>query len=198
MGDNWVVGDLVTALAEGGVKQGDLVGLVVGSGGAVSVAIDAGEWEASVADVGLADEKIRPRWVVWSQQDARGLVAAGVRLATCWDVAAVHRLLFGGWRAEAGYVWACLHGQKPDEIPAGTGEPDLFSAAEDSAEAPVLGAAAALAAARLQLASLEGQGDGGRIGTARAESTAAAASASKNPRPWWSMILRPKVLRCWL
>jgi DNA polymerase-1 len=166
------VGDLVTVLAEGGVKQGDLVGLVMGSDGVVSVALDGGEWEASVADVGVADEKIRPRWVVWSQQDARGLVAGGVRLATCWDVAAVHRLLFGGWRAEAGYVWACLHGQKPDEIPAGTGEPDLFSAAEDSAEAPVLGAAAALAAARLQLASLEGQGDGGRIGTARAESTA--------------------------
>jgi DNA polymerase-1 len=172
VGDNWRVGDLVTALAESGVRQGDLVGLVVGSGGAVSVAIDGGEWEASVADVGLADEKIRPRWVVWSQQDARGLVAAGVRLATCWDVAAVHRLLFGGWRAEAGYVWACLHGQKPDEIPAVTGEPDLFSVAEGTADAPVLGAAAALAAARLQLASLEGQGDGGRVGTARAESTA--------------------------
>ena len=84
----------MTVLAEGGVKQGDLVGLVMGSDGVVSVALDGGEWEASVADVGVADEKIRPRWVVWSQQDARGLVAAGVRLATCWDVAAVHRLRF--------------------------------------------------------------------------------------------------------
>jgi DNA polymerase family A len=162
----------VTALAEGGVRQGDLVGLVVGSGGAVSVAADGGEWEASAADVGVADEKIRPRWVVWSQQDARGLVAAGVRLATCWDVAAVHRLLFGGWRAEAGYVWGCLHGQKPDEIPAVTSEPDLFSVAEGSADAPVLGAAAALAAARLQLGRLEGQRDEGKVGTAHAESTA--------------------------
>ena len=36
----------------------------------------------------------------------------------------------------------------------------------------MLGAAAALDAARLQLAGLEAQGDGGRIGTARAESTA--------------------------
>jgi DNA polymerase-1 len=172
VGDNWRVSDLVTVLVEAGVRQGDLVGLAVGSGGAVRVAAGGGEWEASVADVGVADEKIRPRWAVWSQQDAQGLVAAGVRLATCWDIAAVHRLLFGGWRAEAGYVWACLHGEEPDEIPAVTSEPDLFSAARDSPDAPVLGAAAALEAARLQLAGLEGQGDVSRVGTARAESTA--------------------------
>ena len=56
----------------------------------------------------------------------------------------VHRLLFGGWRAEARYAWACLHGQKPDEVPAATAEPDLFSMVDDAPEAPVLGAAAAL------------------------------------------------------
>jgi DNA polymerase I len=166
------VGDLVTVLAEGGVRQGDLVGLVVGTGGAVSVAADGVEWEASVADVGAADDKIRPRWAVWSQQDARELVAGGVRLATCWDVAAVHRLLFGGWRAEPGYVWACLHGREPDEIPVVTSEPDLFSVASDAADAPVLGAAAALEAARLQRARLKGRGDEGKVGTAHAESTA--------------------------
>src|SRR6202043_2491219 len=144
----------------------------MGSDRVVSVALDGGEWEASVADVGVADEKIRPRWVVWSQQDARGLVAGGVRLATGWDVAAVHRLLFGGWRAEPGYVWACLHGEAPDEVPAVSGQPDLFSVAEDVPDVPVLGAAAALAAARLQLAALEEQGGGARVSTARSESTA--------------------------
>ncbi|MGH3208191.1 MAG: DNA polymerase, partial [Trebonia sp.] len=133
---------------------------------------DGVELEASVADVGVADEKLRPRWAVWSQQDARGLVAGGVRLATCWDVAAVHRLLFGRWRAEPGYVWACLHGQEPDDIPAVTGVPDLFSVAEGVADEPVLGAAAALTAARLQRARLEGLGGEGKVGTAHAESTA--------------------------
>ena len=172
MGDNWRVGDLVTALSEAGVRQGDLVGLVVGGDGVVTVAADEDEWEASVADVGVADEKMRPRWVVWAQEDARELVAHGVRVATCWDVAAVHRLLFGGWRAEAGYVWACLHGQSPDEVPAATGEPDLFSAVEDSPGVPALGAAAALQAARLQLARLEGEGGAARVSTARSESTA--------------------------
>jgi DNA polymerase-1 len=154
------------------VRQGDLVGLVVGSGGAARVAVGGQELDASAADVELADEKIRPRWVVWSQQDARELVAHGVRLATCWDIAAVHRLLFGGWRAEAGYAWACLHGQAPEEVPAATSEPDLFSTAEDAQDAPVLGATAALEAARLQLARLEEPGGAGRLSTARAESTA--------------------------
>ena len=172
MGDNRGVGDLVTVLAEAGVRQGDLVGLVMGSDGRVTVAVDGDEREALVADIGAADEKVRPRWVIWSQEDARGLVAHGVRVATCWDVSAVHRLLFGGWRAEAGYVWACLHGQSPDEIPAVAGEPDLFSAAEDSPGAPTLGAAAALEAARLQLARLEEEADGARVSTARSESTA--------------------------
>ena len=166
------MGDLVSALAEAGVRQGDLVGLAVGADGMVAVAVDGGEFGASVADVGVADEKVRPRWVLWSQGDAQGLVGAGVRVATGWDVAAVHRLLFGGWRAEPGYVWACLHGEAPDEVPVASGQPDLFSVAEDAPDAPVLGAAAALAAARLQLAALEEQGGGARVSTARSESTA--------------------------
>jgi DNA polymerase-1 len=172
VGDNWLVSDLVAALGRAGVRPGDLVGLTVAADGAVTVAGDGAEWQASVADVGAADENVRPRWVVWSQETARELVGRGVRLATCWDVAAVHRLLFGGWRAEPGYAWACLHGQAPDAVPAPASEPDLFSTADDAPDAPVLGAAAALAAARLQLARLEEEGGGARVSTARSESTA--------------------------
>jgi DNA polymerase-1 len=166
------VSDLVAALETAGVSAGELVGLTVAEDGAFVVAGDAGEWTVSVDDVGLADEKIRPRWAVWSQETARLLVAHGVRLATCWDVAAAHRLLFGGWRAEPGYVWACLHGQAPDEVPPVTSEPDLFSVADGAPDAPVLGTSAALEAARLQLALLDEQGGGARVGTARSESTA--------------------------
>jgi DNA polymerase-1 len=172
VGDNEDVGDLLTVLAEAGVKRGDLVGLSVSADGPASVAVDGGERAASVADVGAADQEIRPRWVLWSQETARVLVARGVRLATCWDVAAVHRLLFGGWRADPGYAWACLHGAAPGEVPAATGVPDLFSVAGDAPDAPVLGVAAALEAAERQLASLEEQGGGARVSTARCESTA--------------------------
>lgn len=155
-----------------GVGAGDFVGLTVGADGAAVVSPDGDEQEASVADVELADKEIRPRWAVWSQETARELVGRGVRIATCWDVAAVHRLLLGGWRAEPAYVWACLHGRRPEDVPVAPGEPDLFSVAEDAREAPVLGASAALAAARLQLARLEGQGGAARVSTARSESAA--------------------------
>lgn len=164
--------DLVSWLVDAGVRRGDLVGLWIGGDGEVTVAGDGGEWGGSVADVAAADEKVRPRWVVWSQETSRELVRHGARVATCWDVAAVHRLLFGGWRAEPAYAWACLHGQAPEDVPAVTREPDLFSMAEDAADAPVLGATAALAAARLQLARLAEEGGATRVSTARSESTA--------------------------
>ena len=38
---------------------------------------------------------VRSRWVVWSEDTTGALVEAGVRAATAWDVAAVHRLLSG-------------------------------------------------------------------------------------------------------
>ena len=38
------------------------------------------------------------------------LIRAGVRVATCWDISAVHRLLFGGWRSDPTRVWAQLYG----------------------------------------------------------------------------------------
>jgi DNA polymerase-1 len=172
VGDNGGVGDLLTWLAAAGVKRGDFVGLFAGGDGGFTVAVDAGEACGPVAEVAAAEEALRPRWAVWSQEAARELVRGGVRVATCWDVAAVHRLLFGGWRAEAGYAWACLHGQGAEDLPAVAGEPDLFSVAQDAPDAPALGASAALAAARLQLAALGEQGGAARVSTARSESTA--------------------------
>ena len=165
------MGDLVAALSLAGVGQGDLVGLMVTRDGALAAAMNDAEWAGPAADVAVADAQVRPRWAMWSQETARTLVGQGIRLATGWDIAAVHRLLFGGWRADPAYAWECLHGQRPDQVPVAAGTPDLFSAADDAPDAPALGAAAALEAAGLQLASLTEQG-GGRISTARCESTA--------------------------
>ena len=85
--------------------------------------------------------EIRPRWVTWSQEDAQRLVALGVRLSTCWDVAAVHRLLFGGWRADPGFAWAHLRGLPLDGVPApgpaaAVGMADLFDAAREEESPP--------------------------------------------------------------
>jgi len=124
--------DLVTSLRQAGVQRGDLVALVIspalGFGLATADSAAGGSWAVvpgTAAEVGRADEALRPRWVVWSGQTAARLAADGVRLATCWDIAAAHRLLFGGWRADPGLVWARLRGLAPDTMPAG-GPLDLF------------------------------------------------------------------------
>ncbi|MEO5723057.1 MAG: DNA polymerase, partial [Ilumatobacteraceae bacterium] len=54
-----------------------------------------------------------------------------------WDLAAVHRLLAGEWRADAGRVWAGAHGLDTDSIPVRR-PPDLFhQAAADDQRHPV-------------------------------------------------------------
>jgi len=119
--------DLVTSLRQAGVNRGDLVALVVSPAFELGLAAGDGSWAVAgvAAEVGRADEELRPRWVLWSGQTAARLAAAGVRLATCWDIAAVHRLLFGGWRADPGLAWARLHGLATETVPAG-GPLDLF------------------------------------------------------------------------
>ncbi len=164
--------DLTGWLRANQVSQGGLVGVAVEPDGAVAVAVPDDALTADPGQLLAADREIRPRWAVWSQETARALVRGGVRLTTCWDVAAVHRLLFGGWRADPAYAWALLHGVPADQIPSpGTGEPDLFSFADEQ-QAPALGAAEALQAAGLQRTALASGSDSGiEVATARAEST---------------------------
>jgi DNA polymerase I len=122
--------DIVASLRQAGVARGDLVGLVVSPALGLGLATADRAWPVAAgaglaAAVGRADEALRPRWVVWSGQAAARLVADGVRLATCWDVAAAHRVLFGGWRADPGWAWARLRGLATDTLPA-EGPLDLF------------------------------------------------------------------------
>src|SRR5580704_18105589 len=142
---NGSVGDaeLVTRLRQAGVGRADLVGLAVSPDGTVAVAADAvaAGWVGSAGELAVADAEVRPRWATWSQEDAQRLIAQGVRLATCWDVAAVHRLLFGGWRADPGFAWAHLRGLPLDGVPvprpaAAAGMADLFDAAREEESPP--------------------------------------------------------------
>jgi DNA polymerase I len=189
--------DLVSALRRAGVGRGDLAGLAVAPDGTVAVAVADSGWTGPASALAEADGALRPRWVTWSQETAQRLVPAGVRLATCWDVAAAHRLLFGGWRADPGWVWAHLRGLPAGEVPApGPRSPgaDLFDTAGDGpdlvgpdghlspewtrggwADSPArLQAWARLAreAAELQGAAIASSGGGAlAVATARSEST---------------------------
>jgi DNA polymerase I len=165
--------DLLAWLRANQVSQGGLAGIAVEADGSVAVAVPNGTLAAAPEELLAADREIRPRWAVWSQETARALIRDGVRLTTCWDVAAVHRLLSGGWRADPAYTWACLHGVPADQIPSpASGEPDLFSFADDQQGGPALGAAQVLEAAELQRAALaRGNERGIEVATARSEST---------------------------
>jgi DNA polymerase I len=128
-------------LRESGVIRGDLVALVVGPEVGVAMATPAGRLcvSAAVDDpasvVRCVEQALRPRWVIWSNATAVPLVDAGVRVATCWDIAAVQRLLFGGSRADPARVWAQLRDLALDAIPS-TGPLDLFSHAAYGDSAP--------------------------------------------------------------
>ena len=122
---------LLADLRAAGVGRGDLVALAVAPG--VGLGVAAGGFGSALATaepadaVGRIESELAPRWVWWSNETPAVLTAAGVRVARCWDLAAVHRLLFGGWRAEPSLVWAALHGLSPATIPA-AGQLDLDGA----------------------------------------------------------------------
>lgn len=130
---------MVERLRRDGVARGDLVALAVAPDVGVGLATSVGSLSVPATDldepgrlaavVRTVDDALRPRWVWWSNETAAALVAAGVRVSTCWDVAAVERVLFGGWRADPARVWAHLHDLPLESIPR-PGPLDLFSQAD--------------------------------------------------------------------
>lgn len=128
-----------------GVRPGTFVGTCLRIG--VGVGLAVGEHTLAlatpdpVAALHISFDLLRPRPVWWACGDggAAALVAAGVRPAVCWDLAAVHRLLCGGWRADPSSLWAWLHDLDLATIPA-LGQLDLLGSVggdEGDAEQPV-------------------------------------------------------------
>jgi DNA polymerase-1 len=73
------------------------------------------------------------RWVWWNKETAAALLAMDVVPSRCWDLAAVHRLLVGGWRSGPERVWADARELDASTIP--TLKPiDLFTQAVDSGD----------------------------------------------------------------
>jgi DNA polymerase-1 len=103
---------MLDELRMAGVQRGDIVALVLKNGVGLGVAAAGQRWATATAEpaevVQAIEAAIRPRWVLWSKETTSELVAADVRIASCWDIATVHRLLFGGWRAEPARVVATL------------------------------------------------------------------------------------------
>ena len=113
--------DAALAAARGaGVGPGTPVAVAASAGG-TGLAAGGHEWAvtAPAADVvRRLGASLAPRWVWWSaHESAPALVAAGVVVTACWDVAAVHRLLHGGFAERPADVWAQARGLDPDAAP---------------------------------------------------------------------------------
>jgi DNA polymerase-1 len=124
---------VVDELRRLGVGDGDQLGLALATSGGAGIAVDDHRIAIGPDDarsvVATIEAALRPRWVWWSNGTAAALIAAGIRVARCWDVAAVHRLLSGGWTATPPVMWARIHHLDRDTMPS-TAPLDLFSVAE--------------------------------------------------------------------
>ena len=128
-----VTGDAGSGAAGGGDVGGGDVVAVAQADRCWSVRAEPGDHGAVARIVTLIEDELRPRWVWWTNSTAATLLSAGVRVATCWDVAAVHRLQFGGWRAEPARVWALLHSLSDDALPV-MGQLGLLDAPADEGD----------------------------------------------------------------
>ena len=130
--DNAIVDDLRRA----GLERGGFLSLSLVPGAGLAVATLDGAC-LSVADrpvevVRLIEEAFRPRWVLWGSGVTAVLVDGGLRLTKSWDIAAVQRLLDGGWRMDPARAWAAVHDLSADELPV-VATADLFTQPDDSA-----------------------------------------------------------------
>ena len=106
-----------------GFEPGGLLALVIVPGAGAAAAFDDGSssqsWPVAEDVVGdfvrRSEAELRPRWIVWDRATTAHLVHLGVRISKCWDIAAVQRLLVGGWRTDPARAWAELH--DPSTLP---------------------------------------------------------------------------------
>src|ERR1700753_1366615 len=78
--------DLVTSLRQACVRRCDLVALVISRALELWLAAGASAWTIPgvAAEIGRADEELRPRWVLWSGETAARLADTVARVGTMW------------------------------------------------------------------------------------------------------------------
>ena len=113
---------LVDQLRQAGLTRGALLAIAVDPAVGCALATGTG-WSVAFPAFGVArviadiEQEHGPRWVMWTGAPASQLVAIGVRVARCWDVDAVQRLLVGGWRVDPPRTWAELRGLSIERLP---------------------------------------------------------------------------------
>jgi DNA polymerase I len=117
--------------------RGTLLAVVVTSTGLV-VATQQASWMLSCSDpvnvIASIEQQVKPRWLWWSPPfaDLSG-PARHVDVAMCWDLSAVHRLIFGGWKTDPARIWSSLQGLNADSLPS-MGQLDLLADRSDEGD----------------------------------------------------------------
>ncbi|MEO6887259.1 MAG: DNA polymerase [Jatrophihabitantaceae bacterium] len=131
--------DVSAQLRAAGFAARDLLALAYAPGVGVGLAAGGRAWALAGTDasgvVCALEAEFGPRWLWWSGDTAAALIADGVRVSACWDLAAVHRVLFGGWNADPATVWAALHELSAESVP-GLGQLDLLRPSGDDGGDP--------------------------------------------------------------
>jgi DNA polymerase I len=113
-----------------GFPRGGFLALSVSADQSYALATANGAWSFEAGPGGVAasvqviEREFRPRWVWWSAASVSSVVSV-VHIASCWDLDAVNRLLFGGWTRSPERIWAELHDLPLTGIP-GMGQLDLL------------------------------------------------------------------------
>ena len=130
-------GALARALADAEVPRGAALAVALPDGLGVAITDGTRTWRCAadqpVCVVAEVDAVLRPRWVWWDRSVPDALLSGGVRVATCFDVTAVQRMLLGRWRLDPARIWASLHELAWSTMPA-VGQLDLLGASLETDE----------------------------------------------------------------
>ena len=118
------------AIAGSGFRPGDRLAVAVAGATAGLAWVGGAAGEVPLSLLLQAETELQPRWVCWSPGDLLVLTRAGLRVARCWELATVHRLLFGGWAADPARIWAAIHDLDEGSLP-GSGQLDLLGGGGD-------------------------------------------------------------------
>jgi len=103
------------------IDRGDTVAIAIHPATGIGFATSDHQWSITTPDpLALLAElstESSPRWVWWGRETSAQLASAQIPIDRGWDVLAVHRFLYGGWRTRIGEVWAQLHDLPADTIP---------------------------------------------------------------------------------
>lgn len=112
---------MATAEIPTDLVPGEVVGLAVAPGAGLGLARGDERWAIASSDplsiVSSLTAGVGPRWLWWDRSTADLIAGAGLPVDRCWDVATVHRLLFGGWKTSIAEVWAIMHDLSLDTLP---------------------------------------------------------------------------------